>query len=318
MRRPTTAGRGIAATALALALGLTLAACSGSSKDGASPSPSATPSASSAANAADEAAVAAITVTGDPGTQPVVTLPSKPFDVTSAVVKVIEPGTGATIEDGQQLSILSVVVSGADGSVADSTYTTAPDSVILDSDLGDLHDTLVGQKVGARFVMTIPPQSASAPTTYVRVGEVVSATTLPTRATGTPVMPPPGLPTVTLDAKGKPTVKAATGPAPTTLVAQPLITGTGAPVTADQTLTVHYILTLWDGTKVQSTWDTGKPAQFALSSVIPGWQEGLVGQPVGSQVLLVVPPDKGYGAKASDTIPANSTLVYVVDILAAS
>ena len=47
-------------------------------------------------------------------------------------------------------------------------------------------------------------------------------------------------------------------------------------------------------------------------------QEGLVGQPVGSQVLLVVPPDKGYGAKASDTIPANSTLVYVVDILAAS
>ena len=50
---------------------------------------------------------------------------------------------------------------------------------------------------------------------------------------------------------------------------------------------------------------------------IQGWKDGLIGQTVGSQVLLVIPPDKGYGNKASGSIPANSTLVFVVDILAA-
>ena len=319
MRRTTTARRGIAAAALALTLGLALAACSGGSTDGDSPTASVTPSASEdPAVAADEAAVAAIVVTGDPGTAPTVTLPSTPFNVTTTVVKVLVPGTGATIEDGQLLTIPSVVVSGADGTVANSNYDTEADSVTLDSSLGDLHDLLVGQKVGVRFAMSIPPQSTTDTTSYVRVGEVTTATTLPTRASGTAVTPPAGLPTVTLDADGKPTVTPASGTAPTTLVAQPLIKGTGPAVTADQTLIVNYSMSLWDGTSVQSTWEDGKTAQISLSTAIPGWQQGLVGQPVGSQVLLVVPPDLAYGAKSSDTIPANSTLVYVVDILAAS
>lgn len=316
MRRPTIARRGLAAAALALALGLTLSACSGDSTDGDSPTASPTASSDPAADA-DAAAVAKITVTGDPGVEPVVTLPSTPFNVTTRVVKVVEPGTGATIEDGQLLTIRSVIISGADGTATQSTYTTAPDELILNSDLGELQDLLVGEKVGVRFVIAVPPQSADDPTTQVTAAEIVDAKTIPTRASGTPVTPAPGLPTVTLDADGKPTITPATGAAPTTLVAQPLIAGTGAPVTADQTLIVNYSLALWDGTEVQSTWEDGKTAQFPLSSVIPGWQEGLVGQPVGSQVLLVVPPDKGYGAKESDTIPANSTLVYVVDILAA-
>ena len=130
--------------------------------------------------------------------------------------------------------------------------------------------------------------------------------------------PAAGLPTVTLDADGKPTVTPVAGDPPTTLVVQPLIKGTGAEVTADQTLTVNYSLFLWDGTPVESSFDSGEPATFALNAVIPGWTEGLAGQTVGSQVLLVVPPDKGYGDQASDSIPANSTLIFVVDILAAS
>lgn len=51
--------------------------------------------------------------------------------------------------------------------------------------------------------------------------------------------------------------------------------------------------------------------------MIAGWKQGLAGHTVGSQVLLVVPPDLGYGNKDSGKIPANSTLVFVVDILAA-
>lgn len=49
--------------------------------------------------------------------------------------------------------------------------------------------------------------------------------------------------------------------------------------------------------------------------MIAGWDEGLVGQTVGTQVLLVIPPDKGYGASGSEGISGTDTLVFVVDIL---
>jgi peptidylprolyl isomerase len=55
-----------------------------------------------------------------------------------------------------------------------------------------------------------------------------------------------------------------------------------------------------------------------LANLITGWQQGLAGQTVGSQVLLIVPPDLGYGANDNGSIPANSTLIFVVDILAAA
>ena len=63
---------------------------------------------------------------------------------------------------------------------------------------------------------------------------------------------------------------------------------------------------------VESTSDSSGQHQ-----VIEGWQKGLVGQTIGSQVLLVIPPDQAYGDKEQGPIPANSTLVFVIDILAA-
>lgn len=66
-----------------------------------------------------------------------------------------------------------------------------------------------------------------------------------------------------------------------------------------------------------SSWSRGGPATFSLSQVVKGWTNGLAGQTVGSQVLLVVPPSEGYGDTAQNGIPANSTLVFVVDILSA-
>ena len=79
----------------------------------------------------------------------------------------------------------------------------------------------------------------------------------------------------------------------------------------------HYTGWLLDGTQFDSSWDRGASSSFSLDEVITGWKQGLAGHAVGSQVLLVVPPDLGYGDKDSGKIPANSTLVFVVDILAA-
>ena len=102
-----------------------------------------------------------------------------------------------------------------------------------------------------------------------------------------------------------------------TLVSQDLIKGKGAEVKDTQTVVAHYTGWLLDGTQFDSSWDRGTPSSFSLDEVIAGWKQGLAGHTVGSHVLLVVPPDLGYGNKDSGKIPANSTLVFVVDILAA-
>ena len=83
-------------------------------------------------------------------------------------------------------------------------------------------------------------------------------------------------------------------------------------------MTAHYTGMLLDGTVFDSSWDRGSPSTFSLQGVIPGWTQGLAGQTVGSQVLLVIPAELGYGEQGSGgTIPPNSPLVFVVDILAA-
>jgi FKBP-type peptidyl-prolyl cis-trans isomerase len=314
VRRTTTARRGLAAAALTLSLGLALTACSGGSADDPSPSASST----STANPADAAALAKVKVEGEPGSKPTITLPTTPFEVSALTVRVVDEGDGDEIEEGQTLSIQTAAVHGTDGSELGDTYSTTPEKIVADENLlPELHDALVGQQVGVRILFALPAEGG----TNVVVGEVVEAKDTPKPLDGPEgeaVTPAAGLPTVTLDADGKPTVTPVAGDPPTTLVVQPLIKGTGAEVTADQTLTVNYSLFLWDGTPVESSFDSGEPATFALNAVIPGWTEGLAGQTVGSQVLLVVPPDKGYGDQASESIPANSTLIFVVDILAAS
>ena len=108
---------------------------------------------------------------------------------------------------------------------------------------------------------------------------------------------------------------------PTELVVQPLIKGAGPVVEAGQEITVQYKGWLFDGTLFDSSWDGDPfPAPIGVDNLIAGWDEGLVGLTVGSQVLLVVPGDKGYGAEGSSSgsIPPNATLIFVVDILDAA
>lgn len=323
MRR-TTAVRSAVAAALALTIGLGgLAACSGNSSAKSTASPSASASSSAAAGAAtaspaDFAAVDKITVTGDAGSKPTITLPSTPFTVTGPVVKLLSPGTGAALADGTIIQFHSVAVQGTDGKEGQSSYGSAPETVAISSSglNEDLYKALSTSKVGARVLMAVP--STSSGSTIVGIIDVIG--TVPSRAAGTPVTPPAGLPTVKLDDKGAPTITPVKTAAPTSLVVQPLIQGSGATVASGQSITVQYSGWLWDGTAFDSSWTKGTPLSgvtIGQNQVIKGWDQGLVGQKVGSQVLLVIPPDLGYGDKAQGSIPANSTLVFVVDILAA-
>ncbi|WP_454043251.1 FKBP-type peptidyl-prolyl cis-trans isomerase [Cellulosimicrobium sp. Marseille-Q8652] len=308
--------RGVAA--LTLGASLLLAGC-GSGDGGSDAETSPSPSASDAPTASPEdlAALEAITVTGDPGAEPTLEFEA-PLEVSAAVTSLHDEGTGAELEEGMQVTMQYVAYNGTDATRAGSTWEDdAPQSFTLgDPQFDLLTDPLLGQKVGARLLFAGPDQSGG---TVVNLIEVVDAKKIPSRAEGEAVTPAEGLPTVTLDDTGKPTIEIPEGyEAPTELVAQTLIKGDGPVVTEDQTVTAHYTGMLLDGTVFDSSWERGTPTSFSLQQVVPGWTQGIAGQTVGSQVLLVIPSELGYGEQGSgDTIPPDSPLVFVVDILAA-
>ena len=93
--------------------------------------------------------------------------------------------------------------------------------------------------------------------------------------------------------------------------------GDGPSPRVGQTAVVHYTGTLTNGTKFDSSRDKGQPFSFPLGrgTVIKGWDEGVATMKVGGRRKLVVPPALGYGAMARPGIPANSTLVFDVELL---
>jgi peptidylprolyl isomerase len=104
---------------------------------------------------------------------------------------------------------------------------------------------------------------------------------------------------------------------------QTLIKGTGPVVKKGQFIVVQYTGENWRTKSVfDSSYSRSVPAGFEIgvSQVIPGWDKGLVGQSVGSRVLLVLPPAQGYGTSGNSSagITGTDTLVFVVDILSAS
>ena len=102
---------------------------------------------------------------------------------------------------------------------------------------------------------------------------------------------------------------------PTDVVVQTIKKGDGPEVTGQTQVRLAYTGVTWADNKVfDTTWD-GEPPSTTLDTLVPGLADALKGQTVGSQVLIVVPPDQGYGDSQQGGVPANSTLVYVVDIL---
>ena len=95
------------------------------------------------------------------------------------------------------------------------------------------------------------------------------------------------------------------------------VVGTGAEAKAGHHVVVHYTGTLTDGKKFDSSRDRDQPFHFALGagSVIRGWDEGVAGMKVGGRRTLVIPAELGYGSRGVGPIPANSTLVFDVELI---
>ena len=314
---PRRAPRVIAAGVFVATLALVpaLVAC------GSSSSTSSDSSTSSTAPDAHTKSLDKVKVTGDVGSKPTVTFdPAFASDVEEHIVLV--PGTGEEIKEGQRVTADYVAISGNDGSELDSTYGKAPQRIILDHNslLAPVYDAMVGQKVGVRLIVAADVTEQQG-TWVIFVFDVIAVENVPTSASGTPVTPPAGLPVVTV-VNGVPTITPPTGDAPTSLISQVLIKGDGPVITAGQTVLMQYTGMIWATGKVfDSSWGSA-PVDFPVGAgqVIPGFDEGLVGQTIGSRVLLVIPPDKGYGAEgnAQAGISGTDTLIFVVDLLLAS
>ncbi len=113
------------------------------------------------------------------------------------------------------------------------------------------------------------------------------------------------------DNKSKPNVKTTKSG----LQYEVLKEGKGASPAATSMVKVHYKGTLIDGTTFDSSYDRGEPAQFPLNNVIPGWTEGLQLMKVGGKNKFYIPSDLAYGPQGRPGIPANSALIFEVELL---
>ena len=330
MRRPVATRR--TQTALAgLAAGLVLlAGCSSSSSKPAAPSSSGASSGASGAPVADAI-----------GVRPSIQVPAGQPDGKLGV-KVKIPGDGAKVTDGSAVVLQFTAKLWRDGSDLGSSYDQGQHPVTEVEGQGQMlpgwEQGLKGQAAGSRVELTVPPalgfgskgstdgkiQITGTDTIIFDLDIIgVYPSVQADIPAGTGVLNDPTLPSVaTAVGKDDPKVTIPAGKQPPAGgVYKPVIVGTGPQVKKGQTIVVQYEGLVWrTGQIFDSSFSKGKSifaTQIGVGSVVQGWDEGLIGQTVGSRVLLVIPPDKGYGSQGQPSagIQGTDTMVFVVDIL---
>lgn len=209
----------------------------------------------------------------------------------------------------------------------------------IDSVVPAWDKALPGVKVGSRVLLVAPPadgfgdqgnpQMSIFPTdTVMFVIDILDSVAPQTMADGKPFSSPfvAGLPTVTGGKNPKVTVPEVDPP--TDLVERLLLAGSGPKIAQGETILAQYVGVNWrDGKRFDSSWDAGRhpfavrvavaDPRSGATGVIEGWVKSLVGERVGSRVLIVVPPKLGYGKAGNEDagIRGTDTLVFVIDIL---
>ncbi|MFI6576286.1 FKBP-type peptidyl-prolyl cis-trans isomerase [Nocardiopsis sp. NPDC050513] len=286
-------------------------------------------------------------VSGPVGEEPEITFPDEELP-DEEISGVVNPGSGEDeLVRADDLLVANVVsyqwTAPGEGEAVEgqSSYETgAPDLIRMNQMPEYITDVLVNQAVGSRVVYVFPPLSeeeaaqAEAAGQEVPEGASVLVLDVMERFGNGSVVPGEqtsdgggDLPTVTQDDVSEPVIEIPDTDAPEDLTVEPLIEGTGPEVEEGQQIIVQYTGVRWEAEEdgshpvFDSTWSrAGEPfdTTIAEGSVIEGWVEGIVGQRVGSRLLLVIPGDMAYGETAEEAGggPAGP-LVFVVDLLGA-
>lgn len=317
------------------ALMLTAAGCGSKSdkkSDAASSSPTGSPTASATPSVKIvDGPVPAITAGAAFGKKPTVAKGTgKPS--TDLAVKTVIAGSGPAIAKGDYVQVNYLGQIWDSAKVFDTSFGRGPYTNVIGAGkvIPGWDQGLVGQKVNSRVELAIPPAlgygtsgnsqaGIKGTDTLVFVIDVITLYNAKSSAKGKNApQTDASLPKVGTNTDGKaPSITVPKGKAPTKLVSEYIIEGDGVAVKASDNLLLQYKGVLWDGGKeFDATYTNGQLAAFPLAQLIKGWQQGLAGKKVGSRVMLVTPPDLAYGSQANQGIPANSTLVFSLDILA--
>jgi FKBP-type peptidyl-prolyl cis-trans isomerase len=275
-----------------------------------------------------------IGVSGAFGTKPAVTIPSINPPATLEAHQLIS-GNGARVAKGD-LAIADLTAyswNGTSSKKISQLSTGQPQPLTVGSTISGLDKSLEGSRVGSRLLITIPPKDGfgtsgnsqlgvSGKDTLVVVVDVLGCYQKTAGAHGTPeAASGTGLPTVGTASPGTaPPVHIPPTTPPASLQTRTLIQGTGPVVKKGKLLVTQYEGLIWRTGKVfDSSWQRGVPAGFQIGTgqVIKAWDDVLVGQRIGSRMLLVVPPADGYGTQGNTEagIKGTDTLVFVVDLL---
>jgi peptidylprolyl isomerase len=272
-----------------------------------------------------------VKVTGDFGSAPKVTYDGEVNRSTTST-KVLTEGTGATVEDGDNVMVHLYIGNGFTGEKALSTYDQkTPQVVPVTKDaLPALRKAMVGQKAGSRIEVLATPKDAfdgnGNPDLYIGNGDSVVFVvdildTVLDGPKGTEKKAPASAPAI-VEKDGKPTSLdfSKAGKPSKKLKVITLTEGEGAPIKKKSYAVVRYLGQTYDGKKpFDETFssDTLAARQVGVGGYIKGWDKGLIGVKAGSRVMILVPPSEGYGkAGQGKEIQGNDTLAFVIDVLA--
>lgn len=277
-----------------------------------------------------------VEVSGSLGSAPIVDFPT-PFVGRTASVNTVLRAEDSVREvvDGYYVDFEATVYLGADQTVLTSTAYgqdgAPPQRLAVAAGTNVLSDAFLCQGEGERFTLAgttadifgdVTGSGINPTDTVVVVFDVMGV--YPRAASGLPQFGQDGMPAVTTAPDGRPGIAVPDTAPPADLRIATLTKGNGEVITEGQTVVSHYLGVIWGGAVFDSTWDSNRPADLVAQSfvdnagvgVVPGFAAALVGQTVGSRVLVSIPPSEGYPAGQEPTsIPANSTMIFVIDIL---
>ena len=308
--------RPLAALSVAVAAVLALSGCAGSpDTEATTATPAALDLCADVAPSGD--ASDAIQVSGEVGVEPTVSF-TTPIEVEEMQRTVVVEGTGDTVAEGDYVTYAVAAYDAQTGELLESAGFSgselAPAPIVAGSVLGAAFGCApVGTRVAA---VTAANASAASAVYVIDLLAAVPADeyVAPVDETCQPVAPADGaaFPSVTWK-DDEPTVTVPAADPPTEVTLQVLSEGDGEVVEAGDSVTVDYQGVKWsDGTIFDSSWERGSPATFVTTGVVAGFGNALIGQKVGSQLLVAIPPACGYGGSAHEL--AQETLVFVITI----
>jgi FKBP-type peptidyl-prolyl cis-trans isomerase len=281
-------------------------------------------------------ALPGVTVSGPLGEEPTVEIDA-PYETDKTTTEVVEEGDGDELEEGDTALVQYIGLNGRTGDEFNNSWSQGGEPVPFPLTEGSLItgflDGLIGQQVGSRVAIGIPPEDGYGPQggnpdidvekddSLVFVVDIVD--TALDQAEGEAQTLPDDVPQLQTDDEDVPTgftATDATAPPPKEATAEVAIIGTGEEVKEGQTISFKYLVQVYpDGKVLDDSYSRGQAARAVSGSGQPPCWDALVGQTVGSRVVLACPPGTVFGPEGNKDVGVgpDDTLLFAIDLLTA-